>query len=89
MISLTELRDKPTVTTGEAILVSEMLANKYLMVLTNILRIKAEVPANEEQGFRRAGTTNTALLQELQTILQDFSQEVAAIKSRLVNEHKE
>ncbi len=88
MISLNELHNKMSVTTGEAILASEMLAQKYIVVLTNILRIKKELPVDEEQGFRRVNNSNTELLEELQTILQDFLQEVSAVKQNLTNEHE-
>lgn len=86
---LTDLREKETITTGEGLTAAKFIAEKYIGVLGNVIRIKKEVPAAAAGGdsFRRAKPSNTELLEEVMQILLDFEHELNSIEAKLLEEH--
>lgn len=81
MISLNDLRERSEITTGEALLATFKLSEKYISILSNILRIKESNP--EEGELFKVKQDNTGLLRSLQQILIELEGNLTQIEQEL------
>ncbi len=73
---------KEKVTTGEAIMATLSICQKYSTVLDNVIRIKQQNPEDEDSRFRRQ-SDNVKLLLALQHILKETQQEATDISNMI------
>ena len=85
MDNLALLRQQKKITTGEAVLTTQAICSRYLKVLTNVLRIKQQLPQDDQQF--RINRGNTALLKDLQSLLEQLDNDAKVIEQELIQEN--